>query len=135
MILDNTPCVLIIDDDQSIQKYIQDTLTDEGYRVVSAPDGAAAMDMVALYRPQLILLDMYMPTVDGWSFLATYPQSPQPHAPIIAMSSDVDVRKMKGVAAGLAKPFTIDRLMLTVKGILPLPMGDATASKEALSDE
>lgn len=119
MSANTAPCILVIDDSDSIQQYVQATLLEEGYRVIAARDGAAALDQIALHRPDLILLDMYMPAVDGWSFLATYPKTPPPHVPIIAMSADVDVKKLPGVEGGLPKPFTIDGLLNQVRRFLP----------------
>jgi len=116
----NILSILIIDDEESIRKYVQDTLADEGYKAVVANDGASGLNMVQIYRPDLILLDMYMPAMDGWAFLAAYAQMQIPHAPIIAMSSEIDVKRMPGVVAGIGKPFTIDRLLVAVKKVLPL---------------
>lgn len=113
------PCVLIVDDSESIQQYVQDTLTDEGYRVIHAKDGAEGLALVIEQHPDLILLDMYMPDIDGWAFLSAYPRTPTPHVPIIAMSADINVKRMPGVQAGLAKPFTIDGLLTLVKRYLP----------------
>ena len=70
----NILSILIIDDEESIRKYVQDTLADEGYKAVVANDGASGLNMVQIYRPDLILLDMYMPAMDGWAFLAAYAQ-------------------------------------------------------------
>ncbi len=114
-----SPCILIVDDSESIQQYVQDTLIEEGYRVIHAKDGAEALALVTEHHPDLILLDMYMPDVDGWAFLSAYPRTPAPHVPIIAMSADINVKRMPGVQAGLAKPFTIDGLLTLVRRYLP----------------
>ncbi len=121
-----TPCILVIDDNASIRQYIQDTLSDEGYTVILANDGETGLLQLSVYQPDLILLDMYMPSVDGWSFLAAFPQTPLPHAPIIAMSSEVDVKHLPGVKAGLPKPFTIDGLLNVVTRFVSKPTPGAT---------
>ncbi|HEV2125441.1 MAG TPA: response regulator, partial [Chloroflexota bacterium] len=80
------PVVMIIDDDPEIRETISLLLEDEGYRVVEAPHGAAALDLIPHHQPAVILLDMRMPEMDGWQFAAAYRELPLPHAPIITMT-------------------------------------------------
>jgi two-component system response regulator PrrA len=127
--LNNPPQVLVIEDDDGIQRYIERVLTDEGYEVLLARDGGIALKMLETSHPDLILLDMYLPTVDGWSFLAQYPRTPLPHAPIIAMSAGIDVKNLPGVVEGLAKPFTIDALLTRVKRHVPAPTDEQASAK------
>lgn len=65
----DTPHVLIVDDDLSTREIVSLLLTDEGFRVTTAGDGAAALEMLRRgERPDLILLDLMMPILDGWQF-------------------------------------------------------------------
>ena len=105
------PRILVVDDDAAIQAVVGSALSWEGYEVMTATDGAAALEALAQGgRPQLILLDMAMPGMDGRQFARVYRQLPAPRAPIIAFSAgnaagDLDV------AGVLGKPFDIDDLL------------------------
>ena len=72
--------ILVVDDDEAILSAVESTLADEGYPVVTAPDGAAALDVVERQQPTAILLDMKMPVMDGWAFARAYRQQPGPRA-------------------------------------------------------
>lgn len=62
--------VLVVDDESIIRNFLAEGLTDAGYQVITAHDGAEALDCVQLYRPDAVLLDLLMPVVDGWAFFA-----------------------------------------------------------------
>ena len=110
--------VLVVDDDEGIRDLIAMALSSVGYEVASAPDGAAALELLTTSRPAVILLDMLMPNMDGWEFARRYAQRPGPHAPIIVLTA---ARDAKGRAAEikadawLAKPFQLDALFACVK--------------------
>jgi CheY-like chemotaxis protein len=110
--------ILVVDDDKNLQQMMKTILTDAGYKVELAGDGEAALQVIAREQPSLILLDMYTPTIDGWTFLALYPRTKRPHAPIIGLSASVD-KKMPGVAGFLAKPFNVDDLLALVGKYMP----------------
>jgi CheY-like chemotaxis protein len=81
-----------------------------GYGVVSVGDGAAALECLATSQPAVILLDMRMPTMDGWAFAQAYEHLPEPHAPVIVMTAahDAAMRAAEiNAAAYLAKPFNL----------------------------
>ncbi len=103
--------VLVVDDDESILDFVREALADEGYEVLTATDGAEALEMAAAHPPDLILLDMRMPVIDGWEFAEAYARTPGPHAPLIVMTAARDAASIADEihAAGyLAKPFTLD---------------------------
>ena len=109
--------ILVIDDDESIRDFTHTALADAGYDVVEAADGAAALDLVGTSRPDVILLDMLMPLMDGWEFARLYHETPGPHAPIIAVTAARDAGARAGQinAAGcLAKPFRLDALFACI---------------------
>ncbi len=58
--------VLVVDDEEAIVRILRAYLERDGYRVVSAPDGRAALEQARLQRPDLVLLDLMLPEVSGW---------------------------------------------------------------------
>lgn len=106
--------VLVVDDDAGIREFVRTVLTDEGYTVSEATDGHDALEHVGRERPDLILLDMRMPVMDGWEFARTYRGRPGPHAPIVIVTAALDVAKDAmeiGADGFLAKPFLLDDLL------------------------
>jgi CheY-like chemotaxis protein len=106
--------VLVIDDNPDIQDIVVLALADEPYEVVTADHGAAALEVLGQWRPDVILLDLEMPVIDGSEFARIYRQTPGPHAPIVILSAAVDARakaRELGAAATLPKPFDLDELL------------------------
>ena len=109
--------VLVVDDDPDIRAMLELTLVAEGLDVTTAPHGAAALDALVQSgapAPDVILLDMRMPVMDGWTFAERYRQTPPPHVPIIVLTAAVDARQSAaqiGAAAALGKPFAIEDLL------------------------
>jgi len=109
--------VLVVDDDESIRLFVSMALQEEGYDVISAADGAAALQVVEQTPPDVILLDMRMPVMDGWQFAAAYHQRPGPHAPTSVMTAARDAAARAAqihADAYLAKPFDLDELIRRV---------------------
>jgi two-component system, chemotaxis family, chemotaxis protein CheY len=110
--------VLVVDDDEAILGFIHEILADEGYEVLEAIDGAEALRIVQQRPPDLILLDMRMPVMDGWQFAEAYRALPGPHAPLIVLTAARDASEIAAEiqAPGyLAKPFGIDELLAVVE--------------------
>ena len=110
--------VLVVDDDESIRAVVELALSDGGYEVAEAADGAAALTLIDKTAPDLILLDMQMPTMDGWAFAQVYHQRPGPHAPVIVLTAALDAaaRAAEIQAEGyLGKPFELADLYACVK--------------------
>jgi two-component system chemotaxis response regulator CheY len=111
------PCILVVEDDDSIRDLVDLVLSGAGYEVLTATDGAAALQVVRTARPDLVLLDMRMPIMDGWEFARRYRARPEPHAPIVVLTAarDAAVRAAEIHANGyLGKPFDVDELLLLV---------------------
>lgn len=109
--------VLIVDDDDSIRELMAMALADEGYRVLTAQHGGAALRLLDSHDPGLILLDMRMPVMDGWEFARTYRATPGPHAPLIVVTAAHEVAERAAQIHAddyLAKPFDIDDLLAIV---------------------
>lgn len=106
------PRVLVVDDDDALCEAIRESLRD-GYAVASAPHGAAALDLVKVHEPALILLDLRMPIMDGWSFVQRYRRVAVAPAAIVVMSSAADlpaIAAQLGADGHLPKPFALDGL-------------------------
>lgn len=81
----NAAYVLVVDDEPDIRELIKDILEDEGYQIVTASDGESARIAVIERRPQLILLDIWMPDIDGISLLREFMEQ-DPQLTIVMMS-------------------------------------------------
>ena len=112
--------VLVIDDDPAIRQVIAFALGDEGFQVDQARDGLAALELVGRQHPDVILLDMRMPGMDGWEFVKRYRERHHRQAPIIVLSAAQDVAQ-RGAdvdADGyLSKPFDLDTLVQRVSAL------------------
>jgi DNA-binding response OmpR family regulator len=108
--------VLVIDDDADIRNVLRYVLEDEGYLVREAADGIAGLASVEAFRPQLILLDLNMPGLDGWGMCAQMDMR-KTSVPTVIMtagrSSATEATRL-GVAGSLAKPFEIADVLATV---------------------
>ena len=113
--------VLLIEDDEGLQDCVQTALGLEGYVVEIAPHGLAALTRLGQAdqpRPDLILLDMRMPIMDGWAFARAYQSLPEPHAPIIVFTAARDAAARAGEIKAsdvLAKPFALEDLLEIVE--------------------
>jgi CheY-like chemotaxis protein len=109
--------VLVVDDDASIRQFLRLALTDRGYDVVTAENGAAALAAIREAAPHVVLLDMRMPVMDGWSFAAAYRELPEPRAPVVVLTAARDAaqyaREIEAVAF-LPKPFELRGLLRLV---------------------
>jgi CheY-like chemotaxis protein len=105
--------ILVVDDDEAISAFIKEALEDEGFEVLIAENGQVALDILAAQFVSFILLDMRMPVMDGWSFLAAYENTAYPHAPVVAMSAHVRsiTETTTNVVAFLPKPFDLHTLI------------------------
>lgn len=106
--------VLVVDDDDGIRSFVSLALADDGYEVTEATNGEAALRILEKVPADVILLDMRMPTMDGWEFSRIYRQTPGPRATIIVMTAAQDAVKWAAQieAEGyLGKPFDIDELL------------------------
>jgi CheY-like chemotaxis protein len=121
--MNTTKSVLIIDDDEGTRDLLEIALSDQGYRVVQAVDGMAALHVLGDIQPCLILLDMRMPGMDGVGFAAAYSKLPGPHAPIIVLSATSEIidhtlfDKSGALLADayLKKPFDLNDLYSYIK--------------------
>ncbi|MEA2575493.1 MAG: hypothetical protein QOH93_2791 [Chloroflexia bacterium] len=109
--------ILIVEDDTVIREVICEVLEDAGYEVECAAGGYEGLLKVLDVNPALVLLDMRMPGVDGWSF-ATKVKSTHPLVPIVVMTAASDPKNWAETIqanAYLAKPFDVDDLVAIVE--------------------
>lgn len=117
-------CVLVVDDHPPTLQLIRSSLEGHGLRVRSATNGAAALLSVHEERPDLVILDVMMPVLDGFQTLdALQNREETKELPVImltARSSDRDVAQgwRSGVTSYLTKPFSIDQLLKLVERVL-----------------
>ncbi len=105
--------IMIVDDDPIVCEFVSMALADQGYRTVTACDGALALTMLEGELPSLILTDAGMPQLDGHEFAARVQQGWGGRVPLVIMSGSEPTnaeRRESAVAAYLAKPFDLDDL-------------------------
>jgi DNA-binding response OmpR family regulator len=126
--------VMVVDDDNDILELARLVLEGGGYRVIGAPSGAEAMRVLAGDRPDLILLDINMPGMDGWQVLRLLKVDDRTSAiPVALFSIKSQVRdRVQGLQGGacdyIAKPFSCDELLGRVRHILDsVGRGEASA--------
>jgi len=106
--------VLIVDDDPDILQTLGLCLSTEGYRILMASNGLEALDLLKSERPSAVLLDLMMPVMDGWQFVAELDARGLRQMPLLILSADraVQGHALKLKANGhLAKPFDLDELL------------------------
>ncbi len=115
--------ILIVDDDLEIQHMLSAVLRRRSFEIVLARDGDEAHRAVKAFDPDLILLDLMMPRVDGFQFLATLKaDAERREVPIIVVSAHLQSDPEKVLALGattlLPKPFDIDQLTDLIQCLL-----------------
>ncbi|MCC6179601.1 MAG: response regulator [Chloroflexi bacterium] len=114
--------ILVVDDDDHIRAFVTEALDLEGYEVRNAPDGIAALDVLAVWRPDLILLDLNMPRMDGWTFCSVQQAAPDlADIPVALMSATHNLQAQAlpcAPVAVLEKPFDLDKLLDQVAAAL-----------------
>ena len=118
---DDKKTILIVDDEQSIRDILVYNLKKEGYETIEAGDGAAAVEMAVSQRPDLILLDIMLPKMDGLTACKKIKNAM--NVPILILSAkDEELDKIVGLELGaddyITKPFSVRELMARVKANL-----------------
>lgn len=108
--------VLIVDDEPGICDFLHAVLLAEGYSVAVATDGREALERVAEHTPDVILLDLAMPVMDGWRFQARLREQGL-ELPLIFMSAGYDAAeqaRLHHAAGHLNKPFEVEDMLAAV---------------------
>jgi DNA-binding response OmpR family regulator len=108
--------VLVIDDDLPLRGMLAAALRQHGFQVLLAGDGAEGQRALTIHRPDIVLLDLAMPDVNGWDFLQRLQETGHlGKLPIVVLSAHVHVAPaallQMGVAAILPKPFNLNELI------------------------
>lgn len=114
--------ILVVDDESSISELLSIALRYEGFEVQTAPDGETALEKWTEFRPDLILLDVMMPGLDGFEVAKRLGER-RNEAPIIFLTArDTTEDKIRGLTIGgddyMTKPFSIEELVARVRAIL-----------------
>ena len=117
----HAPRVLVVDDDRTIRTFVSANLRARNYRVTTAADGEEALERAALDLPDLVVLDLVMPQLDGVGFLERFREWSS--APVLVLSAlGEERRKVQALDAGaddyLTKPFGMDELLARVRAAL-----------------
>ena len=117
--------ILVVDDDPNVQRLLTYTLKQEGYEVSVATDGAEALKRWSSEHPDLMLLDVMLPKLDGYQVAAKIrsDEGSTAHLPIIMLTAEADVeQKVRGLRAGAddyqIKPFHPAELLARIKSLL-----------------
>jgi DNA-binding response OmpR family regulator len=127
--MNKTPRILVVDDEQLYRHLVQVNLEQEGYEVISASNGEECLDRVSNKHPDLVILDVMMPKLDGFSTLERIRQFSE--VPIIMLTGKNEEQdRVRGLNAGaddyVAKPFSATELVARVRAVL---RRSATADK------
>ncbi len=109
--------ILVVDDQSSVRQLLEDYLTEQGFRVITAPDGQTALYTARHMQPDLILLDIMMPKMDGYAFLKQYRQERQ--TPVIVITArEEETDAVLGLELGaddyVIKPFRMRELLARI---------------------
>jgi DNA-binding response OmpR family regulator len=116
--------ILVVDDDAKIVRLVRTYLEREGYRVVTAADGPAALDAIETHQPALVVLDLMLPELDGRAVIRAVRRDEEAAAtPILVLSArGTTLDRIAGLEDGaddyLPKPFSPAELVVRVKAIL-----------------
>ncbi|HET89380.1 MAG TPA: response regulator transcription factor [Chloroflexi bacterium] len=121
--------ILVVDDEQQIVRLVRAYLEDAGYRVVVARDGQEALYVARHEKPDLVVLDLMMPGMDGWDFIRRYRQGRD--TPVIMLTARIEeADQVLGLELGaddyVTKPFSPRTLVARVRAVLRRAHGETT---------
>ena len=114
--------VLVVDDEERIRSSLRGILTDEGFRVVATGDAPGVLDLIAREKPEVVLLDVWMPEVDGIELLRRIKHE-NPDTPVIMISGHANIQNAVaatrlGAADFLEKPFSVGGLLASLEHVM-----------------
>ena len=124
--------ILIVEDDNNIADLLRLYLEKEGYQATIAADGTQGIDLYRRLRPDLVLLDVMMPGVDGWGVLRAIRQDSQ--TPVIMLTAKGETTdKVSGLKQGaddyITKPFEMKEVLARIEAVLRRAAGDGDKEK------
>src|SRR3954468_20715511 len=122
----NVKTVLVVDDEPVLRAIVREILHEEGYAVIEAAVGRAMLEITAKERPDLVLMDVMMPGIDGreaYRQLRSHPEHRD--IPVVMMSAAVHSHWLDPSIAGfMAKPFDLNQLIELVTRLIGHPYGN-----------
>ena len=114
--------ILVVDDEQAVRESLKRSLRFNGYDVEQAEDGEKALEAIAIHRPDLVILDVMMPKLDGLGVCRILREQGD-HTPVLMLTARDDVAdRVGGLDAGaddyLPKPFALEELMARIRSLL-----------------
>jgi len=125
-----SPTILVVDDEQSISEVVSLYLTRSGYEVKVVHDGKAALQALTQYKPDLVVLDLMLPGIDGWEI--TRRLRAEGNTPIIMLTArKEEADRILGLEMGaddyVVKPFSPQELVSRVRAVLRRAQGQTTS--------
>ena len=122
--------ILLADDEPQLALAIKIRLQARGYEVITARDGQEALELVATQQPDLVLLDVLMPGMDGYTCLRELNQRfGRGHVPVIILTARDRMKELfelEGIHDYLIKPFDYDDLLVRIERIFQQPPGSSS---------
>ena len=136
MVAERPARILVVDDVPENVRLLEAVLAPHGYEVLTASDGLAALEVVATEEPDLILLDVMMPGLDGYAVCANIRSNDDTAMlPVIMVTSSIGLEKTKAIEAGaddfIPKPFNHDELLTRVRSLLRIKRYHDTIKAQA----
>lgn len=121
---------MVVDDEDGVRESVREVLTDEGYRVLDTADGSRVLQMIKTERPELVLLDIWMPQVDGIGLLREI-KNQEPDLNVVMVSGHGNIHTAVtatrcGAFDFIEKPLSLDGLLSTVQRAL----GETPAARQ-----
>ena len=119
-----TKRILVVEDQEDLRGILRDLLAGSGYEMLEAPDGQAGVDKAKAEKPDLILMDIQMPVMDGYDATRQIKADPELKSiPIVAVSSfamkgDEEKARASGCDHYVTKPYSPMQLLKTVRGLV-----------------
>jgi CheY-like chemotaxis protein len=119
----NVKTILVVDDEPVLRTIVREILHEEGYAVIEAADGRVMLEIMARVRPDLVLMDVMMPGIDGREAYRQLRANPEHRdVPVVMMSAGVrPIRLDPSIAGFMAKPFDLNQLVQLVARLIGHP--------------
>ena len=133
--------VLIVEDEETLAKTLGEKLKDEGFNVLTASDGEEGLDKLRSEHPDLVVLDIMLPKLDGLSLCRIVRRDPaMSHIPIIMLTArGTEVDKIVGLESGaddyVVKPFALGEFLARVRAVMRRAPGRPALQDELISND
>jgi len=132
------PRILVVDDEESITQLVSTVLRYEGFEVECAASGRAAMKLTDRFRPDLIVLDVMLPDLDGFEVYRRL-SATEPRVPVLFLTAkDQTADRVHGLTLGaddyVGKPFSLEELVARVRAVLRRTRGETSSSALRYAD-